>query len=679
MNILPFPRNPYSVWVLSQALTRVVTPLEAQTAKKRGEVRIQLQQPHTAFQHSLFFLTRQPSLLSLSLALSLSLFLSSTLYLSVLWFWGLLSPPAPSGLLDQSRLPSPFHERSDQCSASLTGDHLTAYTVSIYGIWFYDKADCQRIAELMKNLTRQEQQLHSQTHGWVSPQRLEPREGKGVDILQMLTKARDEYDKWCRTRLSWSDSEWQRVIFSDESRFSLGGDAQRIRVWRHRGQHRDERCVVTRPEGLVSLHPHPYRTICRNCVRMFKLHGMDHHRTPSGTSTAPYRDVWRVGLANMAARHHTERQTSGKLTSEPKEIGSGGAIYDNPNLIKPIPLKPKERQQPAVQEFGRPSQGQSQQDGETESKHLSIAALFGGQPRANSVSPQPSSGACKAVSGRPAVARSLSYSDPSPTAGGAVLSSSPNQHCPAIQKLMSGPRGALAPLQPVSESPENRLCENGPAQSRPDPIQRLFQNPPPSTHTAAYTSIPPPPLIPQLVESEALAFRESQPKAPASAQGQLIFYSPSKAMAPPAAPPATVSSTSMGLGVVSPHELLQRLQLVQQEQSGGQEPSRPSLAPTFHKAPMQHHLPTGQNTLEPAKVNSPQRIPATVAPTLLLSPSVFSQAKGARTEPEEPRVLSRSQLQATLLHLIRSDTSFLDTIYEAYISSLAKDSGSQPF
>ncbi|KAI4904482.1 hypothetical protein NFI96_003140 [Prochilodus magdalenae] len=68
----------------------------------------------------------------------------------------------------------------------------------------------------------------------------------------------------------------------------------------------------SRPEGLVSLHLHPYRTICRNGVRMFKLHGMDYHRTPSGTSTAPYRDVWRVGLANAAARCHTERQTSNK-------------------------------------------------------------------------------------------------------------------------------------------------------------------------------------------------------------------------------------------------------------------------------------------------------------------------------------------------------------------------------
>ncbi|KAI4879289.1 hypothetical protein NFI96_006050 [Prochilodus magdalenae] len=99
--------------------------------------------------------------------------------------------------------------------------------------------------------------------------------------LSLTPRHRHQRLQWCRTRLSWSDSEWQRVIFSDESRFSLGGDAQRVRVWRHRGP----------------LHLHPYRTICRNCVRMFKLHGMDYHRTPLGTSTAPYRDVWRVGLA----------------------------------------------------------------------------------------------------------------------------------------------------------------------------------------------------------------------------------------------------------------------------------------------------------------------------------------------------------------------------------------------
>lgn len=58
------------------------------------------------------------------------------------------------------------------------------------------------------------------------------------------------------------------------------------------------------------------------------------------------------------------------------------------------------------------------------------------------------------------------------------------------------------------------------------------------------------------------------------------------------------------------------------------------------------------------QVMSPQRIPATVAPNLLLSPSVFVQTKATRAEPEpaEPRALSKTQLQATLLHLIKVRT-----------------------
>lgn len=52
------------------------------------------------------------------------------------------------------------------------------------------------------------------------------------------------------------------------------------------------------------------------------------------------------------------------------------------------------------------------------------------------------------------------------------------------------------------------------------------------------------------------------------------------------------------------------------------------------------------------KVISPQRIPATVAPTMLLSPSVFTQSKSS-PQQKEIRVLSKSQLQATLLHLIQ--------------------------
>ncbi|XP_052577961.1 mRNA-decapping enzyme 1B isoform X2 [Peromyscus californicus insignis] len=71
--------------------------------------------------------------------------------------------------------------------------------VSIYGIWFYDKEECQRIAKLMKNLTQCEQlkACHGAGAG-SSPVTLSSGEGREVDILQMLTKAKDEYTK-CKT------------------------------------------------------------------------------------------------------------------------------------------------------------------------------------------------------------------------------------------------------------------------------------------------------------------------------------------------------------------------------------------------------------------------------------------------------------------------------------------------
>ncbi|CAO2606359.1 mRNA-decapping enzyme 1B [Lemmus lemmus] len=72
-------------------------------------------------------------------------------------------------------------------------------TLSIYGIWFYDKEECQRIAKLMKNLTQCEQLKACHGAGArSSPVTLSSGEGREVDILQMLTKAKDEYTK-CKT------------------------------------------------------------------------------------------------------------------------------------------------------------------------------------------------------------------------------------------------------------------------------------------------------------------------------------------------------------------------------------------------------------------------------------------------------------------------------------------------
>ncbi|GFV80831.1 transposable element Tcb2 transposase [Trichonephila clavipes] len=42
--------------------------------------------------------------------------------------------------------------------------------------------------------------------------------------------------EWCRARGNWTAAEWNKVVFSDESRFNLSSDDNRVRVWRPRGE-----------------------------------------------------------------------------------------------------------------------------------------------------------------------------------------------------------------------------------------------------------------------------------------------------------------------------------------------------------------------------------------------------------------------------------------------------------
>ncbi|GFT32052.1 transposable element Tcb1 transposase [Trichonephila clavipes] len=41
--------------------------------------------------------------------------------------------------------------------------------------------------------------------------------------------------QWCQ-RSMWNVTDWQKVVFSDESRFFLGTDDNRVRVWRRPGE-----------------------------------------------------------------------------------------------------------------------------------------------------------------------------------------------------------------------------------------------------------------------------------------------------------------------------------------------------------------------------------------------------------------------------------------------------------
>ncbi|GFT04040.1 transposable element Tcb2 transposase [Trichonephila clavipes] len=42
--------------------------------------------------------------------------------------------------------------------------------------------------------------------------------------------------EWCCTQGNWTAAEWNQVVFSDESRFNLSSDDNRVRVWRPRGE-----------------------------------------------------------------------------------------------------------------------------------------------------------------------------------------------------------------------------------------------------------------------------------------------------------------------------------------------------------------------------------------------------------------------------------------------------------
>ncbi|KFV56976.1 mRNA-decapping enzyme 1B, partial [Gavia stellata] len=487
--------------------------------------------------------------------------------------------------------------------------------LSIYGIWFYDKEECQRIAELMKkSLLSQEKPWEQGTGTGVSPMIVNSANNKEVDILRMLTKAKDEYTK------------------------------------------------------------------CKTC-------------------------------------------------SEPKQITSSSAIYNNPNLIKPIPVKPSENQHPRI--------SQQSKNVEPEPQHLSLTALFGRQEKPD-VSEPLNKQHQENLPVRQGVVRSLSYEEPSRHSPSAE-----KQLCPAIQKLMV--RGT--DLHPLAEFPENRLCENGNIHPVGETFTGLFQ--PVTSHgiatshgvqdTAGTQSLL------QKLQGQSGSVTKMDPSATGSVNSTAsVFNRTPAAVGAPAAPVNNVSqpplvyfngslpgqtleSQTLGKeqsklprqplslsgnqatnsGVISPQELLKKLQIVQQEQQLHVS-SRPTLAAKF---PV---VTQNTNTLKPLdswiekppgtekqssllQVISPQRIP------LLMSPMVFTQSTpappkanetgrltAANQEPAasssslllplqtpEPSVVNSSpvtkmQLQETLLHLIQNDDNFLNIIYEAYLFSVRK-------
>ncbi|GFV28290.1 transposable element Tc1 transposase [Trichonephila clavipes] len=53
--------------------------------------------------------------------------------------------------------------------------------------------------------------------------------------LPLTPEHRQLHLQWCQARSMWNVTDWQTVVFSDESRFVLETDDNRVRVWRRPG------------------------------------------------------------------------------------------------------------------------------------------------------------------------------------------------------------------------------------------------------------------------------------------------------------------------------------------------------------------------------------------------------------------------------------------------------------
>ncbi|GFV42980.1 transposable element Tcb1 transposase [Trichonephila clavipes] len=74
-----------------------------------------------------------------------------------------------------------------------------------------------------------------------------------VRCVPLTPAPRRRRSLWCLEHRKWRDNEWGRVLFTDESRFSLSSDSHRILIWRERGSRNHPSNIIERDRGAMSL------------------------------------------------------------------------------------------------------------------------------------------------------------------------------------------------------------------------------------------------------------------------------------------------------------------------------------------------------------------------------------------------------------------------------------------
>ncbi|NXY32258.1 DCP1A enzyme, partial [Pomatorhinus ruficollis] len=493
-------------------------------------------------------------------------------------------------------------------------------SLSIYSIWFYDKNDCHRIAKLMAKVVEQEAQRSQQ----VSQDRKSPsrtngcNENRPIDILEMLSKAKDEYERNQISDLSIISSSGMQQNSNPSKPESTEPSEQKpsLQVQEQPFQSRQKHLTLEELFG-TSVQKEQPATPYPNPERMEKLQ-----------TDASAREQHSLLLPFSFDQSPVMQQSLGK--SESLNVKPSANQQD---CLTPMIIPPASVSQPDMKNVSSYSVRLSPVLNSASTMEAAPAQMLPGLKQSNSIM-QVMQQAAKPIS--------------------PLVNQPPPEVNHAPQNLMAGQSQLIAPLTTA-----NTGTVSNASHTSVDLLQKLRLTP--QHDQTQQQSLTKPPLTPNISASVGQlatpeSFKESHSK------------------------PSTLNSK-----IISPLQLWMvtcefcfffffLTQTVQQNKESEVFPQPKTLSKASQVAPPQFVTAT-----------------TTVTPSVLLSPSVFQQSATKAAEVENkagssspltlgtteiqttpPTVLSRSQLQEALIHLIKNDSHFLSTIHEVYLQVLTK-------
>nr|XP_047903441.1 mRNA-decapping enzyme 1A isoform X1 [Anser cygnoides] len=481
-------------------------------------------------------------------------------------------------------------------------------SLSIYSIWFYDKNDCHRIAKLMAKVVEQEAQRSQQ----VSQDRKSPSrtngcsENRPIDILEMLSKAKDEYERNQISDLSIISSSGMQQNTNLLKSGSTEASEQKpsIQVQDQTFQLRPKHLTLEELFGTSVPKEQPAPPY-PNAERREKLQ----------TDTSA-REQQNLLLPFSFDQSTVIQQPLGK--SESPNVKTSANPLNQQECLTPMLIPPASVSQPDVKSISSYSVRLSPILNSASTMEAAPAQRLPGLKQNNSLM-QVMQQAAKQIS--------------------PLVNQPPSEVNHAPQNLVAGQSQLIAPLTST-----NTGTVSNTSHTSVDLLQKLR-------------------LTPQhdQMQQQSLTKTSLTPNISASV-GQL------------ATPESFKESHS------KPSTLNNKI--------------IPSLQVTVQQNKESEVFPQTKTLSKTSQVTPPQFVTATttVTPSILLSPSVFQQSATKATEVENkanssspltlgtteiqtipPTVLSRSQLQEALIHLIKNDSRFLSTIHEVYLQVLTKN------